>query len=473
MSDDPEIPALLNSLDDTSLAFSYHPAWGFVGVSLGVALLIAVSFAESLSLQDAPGLRIIYAEQGEPIWDDTIPIGVRHVPMSEFPTISDTLESLRESVSPTQAREYEAIFQSMGIEKTEVVICANLDTETFESLLASGRLPEPGEPEVLSGIYTRLDSFTLDDQQFEVVGRITSSAAGLHFAYLLPRDDSMESAFFTHPDATVGWLDLDARDEIQTLDPSQGELKNLNLASNQIPAKPAIAIASMLGLTLVAFFGMLAHLSTFRILHSGRCGPLRPALRVFLQHSKLVLGMHVLLYGTFFGMMIFSYTRPVAQMWTNNFIVSQFEQGSVAHIGEAYASGSIPRAAWATFFNNFVLQTLLMTVLVSLLLPMIGILKTMLSFSLVGFGMVPSWAGMTGLYTFHSITLTLEFEAYIFACICVAYFWGNLVVGAINKDFSEHFRRSSYTLLSGTLLAGIMLAFAGIYEAVTLILARS
>ena len=182
--------------------------------------------------------------------------------------------------------------------------------------------------------------------------------------------------------------------------------------------------------------------------------------------------MHMLMYGAFFGMMTFGYTQPIAQMWMSNFIVSQFEQGSVAYIGEAYESGSIPRAAWATFFNNYVIQTVLMTVLISLVLPMIGILKTMLSLIVVGFGMAPTWAGMTGMYTFHSITMTLELEAYIFACICVVFFWGNLVAGAMKNEFLAGLKRSIQVLMSGTLLAGIMLALAALYEAATLILAR-
>jgi len=159
-------------------------------------------------------------------------------------------------------------------------------------------------------------------------------------------------------------------------------------------------------------------------------------------------------------------------MWFNNLIISEFDQGSISYIGDALKSKSIFRTTLAVFFNNYVMQTVLLTVGISLILPMIGILKTLLSFLLVGFVMVPSWIGMSGVYSYHSITMTLELEAYVFTCVCVAYFWGSVVDGVLNKDFGGGLKRGFLALMSGTLLAGIMLAFAGLYESVTLILAR-
>lgn len=471
MSDLPEIPEP-EITDGESLAFSYHPAWGFFGVVVGVLLLVLVAFFEQRSLRDAPGRDIVYCEQGEPIWEDSVPIGVHQVPMSEFPFVADLLEQARATGGSAQDKEVERLIVGSRMEDTESIICVDLPVADLNALLEWGRLPEPGTTEVLAGVYARLKTFSLDEREFTVVGGLSRSARGLDFAYLIPRHDFVESTFFQHEDATQGWIDFSGRPKIEVLENPEELFEGLDVVVSPLQTRPAFVYMTMLGLAIVAFFGMLAHLSVFRILYSARCGPLRPAFRAILTHPRTVIAMHAIGYGTFFVMMFVALKYPVPQMWMNNMIQSEFESGKISYVMDAYKSGNVVLAAWATFWNNYVMQTVLLTVGISLVIPMIGILKTLLSLALVGFGMVPIQAGMSRLHTFHSITMTLELEAYLFACICVAYFWGSFFVGAAKNDLWTHVKRGSRALLSGTLLAGIMLALAGLYEAVTLILAR-
>ena len=101
-------------------------------------------------------------------------------------------------------------------------------------------------------------------------------------------------------------------------------------------------------------------------------------------------------------------------------VKQQFTEGDLAYIGEAYLSGDILAAANATWVNNFLLQTLAMGVLPSLVPLGIGFFKTLLSLGIVGFAMAPMWTDIIGNYVLHSGTMVLELEPYVivaWACI--------------------------------------------------------
>lgn len=458
--------------EDESVAFGYHPLWGFAGVILGVLVLLTVAYFESASLRDKPFVGALYAVGDLPDWGNPVEIRMRRVPLEAFPQINDFTEELRDNSGESQRDDIDRLIEGTGILRTERIISVPMTPEELRPLLASGRLPVPGEAELLAGVHARLDEFSLDGQTFEVVGRLAPSVAGFHFAYMLPAHESWLPVFEGHPDAETGWLDSTGQETLAEMEDPQSVTQDYQLSTLQVPIHPQYTAATISGLMLVAIFGLMAHLSVFRILYTRPCGPLRPALRVFLTWPKTVIAMHLFLYGSFFGAMLIATRLPLIQMWLTNMIQYEFDAGGLGYVGDAYASGNVMRAAGATFFNNFVLQTLGLTMLVSLVIPGIGIIKTLLSFVLVGFGMVPVWSGTTAMFTFHSITMTLELEAYIFACVCVFYFWANLAVGIFKNQFGRRLKQSCLALMSGTLLAALMLAFAGLYEAATLILAR-
>ncbi len=81
--------------------------------------------------------------------------------------------------------------------------------------------------------------------------------------------------------------------------------------------------------------------------------------------------------------------------------------------------------------------------------------------------MTPLWSGMPGMLIFHSVTMVLELEAYVFACVTVALFWIH-VVRSLRQ--SEPLGYAIRILLAGTALSGVLLAIAALYEATTLIL---
>lgn len=466
-----DAPRAEETPESEPLAFGFHPFWGFAGVFLGVLVLFAVAFVEARTLRDQPFVNAVFALGEAPEWADPITIHMRSVPAEAFPQVHKYINDLRDASQEASRDEIERLIDGTKILRTERIISAPLTQEQLEPLLGSGRLPVPGQPETLAGVHARLDEFSLDGQKFKVVGRLSRSVAGFHFAYLIPAHETWQSAFEGHPDAEAGWLDPKGYETLASLDDPADAVSDLDLSSRQVPIATNLVAAAISGLMFIAFFGLMAHLSVFQFLYRGPCGPLRPALRVILTWPKTVVSMHVLLYGGFFGAMLIAARLPLIQTWLMNMVRYEFQSGNLEYVGDAYASGNILHAAWATFFNNFVLQTLGLTILISLVIPMIGILKTLLSFVLVGFGMVPVWSGTVSTFTFHSITMTLELEAYIFACVCVFFFWVHLGAAVFKGQFGKRIKRSFAVLLSGTLLSGIMLAIAGLYEAVSLILA--
>ena len=453
------------------LAFDHHPAWGLIGVTLGVLVILAAGYYEQRTLQQRPFADALYAFGKVPEWVEPIPIQSRRLPRNAFPSVYDALDEMRNSAQGQAREDIETLIQSTGVMDTERIIQVPFTQELLQSALLTGRLPEPGKPELLAGANARLNEFKIDGQTFRVVGRLRRAASPFHFAYLIPKHEAWLPIFEEHPAAETGWFDLQGRIGLrQSADPRK-DIETYNLEAIEVPTDPRITAATISGLMLVALFGAMAHLSVFRVLMPLRCGPLRPAFRVVLTRPRVVILMHLLLFGSFFAMTLAATRMPVPNMWLLSFIRHTFDHGELQHVGQAYASGNIPMAAWATFFNNYIIQTLILTFAISLVIPMIGILKTLLSFLMVGFGMSPIWAGAAMGYSYHSITLTLELEAYIIACVIVFHFWAHLAMTLIKGQFRRRLKESLQALASGLLLTALMLATAAAYEAITLIAA--
>ena len=73
-------------------------------------------------------------------------------------------------------------------------------------------------------------------------------------------------------------------------------------------------------------------------------------------------------------------------------------------------------------------------------------------------------------FTYHSITMTLELEAYVVACFAVALGPVRIVQGFFRKALGSGLRAALEIAAGGAVLCAVMLAGAALYEAVTLIL---
>jgi hypothetical protein len=450
-----------------------HPAVGFPLIILGVLVLAINGILEAGALQSQAWHDAVWSPDGDSPWEDAIPVRSRMISWDNFPDLRAEIDKARDDARGRQAEQLEAILANSGMEDTERVVFLDLPSTELESLIVSGRLPEPGQPEVLAGVFARLDSFEMDDVTFTVVGHLASSISGFHFAYILPTAPEFEPLFSEEQDDVAqGWLLPSGRARLAEDTDDLDALQDQQILGQRVPTSGSHAWVSMMGLLLVAVGGTIAHMTVFTIASRRHRGILAPGIRAALEQPRVLVGMHVVLFGSFFAMMAVGIVFPVPHLWLQNFIAHEFSTGGLSYVGDAYASERVFAAALMTWVNNFVVQTVGMTFGISLVIPLLGLLKNLASFTMVGFGMAPLWSGMAWMFSFHSITMTLELEAYIIACVIVVYFWRRVIVGLRDKEVIPELRRGFRALGSGIMLTGTMLGIAALYEAATLILLR-
>ncbi len=395
-----------------------------------------------------------------------IPLWTREVERSKAEPSEDPLQAALKTLLETEGLEAEGALP-------EYVVAAELEPETLAPLLASGRLPEPGRPEVLAGDLADETPFMLDGVPFTVTGRLRGSVSGFSIDYLLPYDPALERFFSEAAGATRGSLFIDGLRRVEELLPatkSEKPLKSPEYTGGQTRTPALYAWAAWLGLLLVAAGGVTAYRRVFVRLSHYPSLVLGPIIHETTHRPRLFAALHILMYPTFFGAMAAGLYLPELNYRLTEYLGFVFTQGDLSYIGDAYASGDILKATGATFLNNYVVQTLGLTFAISLFPIPLGVLKTLVSFGMVGFGMAPLWYGAAAGYAYHSITMVLELEAYVLACFTITVWpirwWRTLTGPAPGREFLYNLR----LFLGGALLAGIMLAIAALYEATTLIL---
>ncbi len=427
----------------------------------GLALLAIAATLDEQSRDPALWPDAVFAVKGDPPWDSAVRTWVRRVPINNFPVQRTLYETAKRRLSP-------GWFASFPFDHTEWFLATDLPPDAFAPLLESGRLPRPGTDEVLAGAFARAEFVQVDDGAFRVVGRLKRGVGALAAAYVLPGDEVWEPLWFST--ASLGWFDPNGLERVRNRDDAEAFVDRHEIHGGIAPAPMNAVLASLGGLVLVAIGGAFAFLALYPLLLRRGLGIFRPAARSAVEHPRVVFLMHVLLYGTFFAFTLPTLAYPFVNVLMQEFIGRTFSEGSLSYVGDAYASGHVIRATFATWVNNFVVQTAGLTMLPSVIVPMLGVLKTAASFAIAGLGMTPLWSGMPGLFLFHSITMVLELEAYIFACVAVCVFWIKIVRGLRERRLGDAAHDAFMTLLSATLLAGVTLAIAAFYEATTLIL---
>jgi hypothetical protein len=351
----------------------------------------------------------------------------------------------------------------------ERVIAVAVDPQQFAPLLEAGRLPAPGSAEVLAGDLARSEPFELDGERFEVVGQLKRGVSGLVFAYLAAYSPEIAPHFTAAAGATQGWLHPEGLSQLKTLLPDHGPASE-DVLGGQTRVPAWCTLSAMLGLLLVAWGGAAVYARLFRCLSDPPTPVLGPVLQETVRRRRLFRGVHVALYGVFFSFMVAGAEFPLLNYRLTEYMRGVFAEGGLSYIGDAYASQNILDAALATYYNNYVVQTLGYTFLISLPPLALGVFKTAASFALVGFAMTPIWAGAATGYMFHSLTMALELEAYILASFVVLVWplrlWRAVTGGAFGREVFTGLR----ILLGGAIVTGVMLAAAALYEAVTLIM---
>lgn len=442
---------------------THDPAIGIAILAVGILLITVTSHFEGKQNSDAPLENGLLGISDQPPWDDAIPALIQKLPLSNFPEYEQALKMFEGTPNEEQADELKNFLPR------ERCILMDLTDQRLAGIVASGRAPIPGANEALAGHWAKRDTFEIDGEIFTVVGRITRTASGLSFAYVIPVNIDIQQGYaLARDDWAAGWYHPNGIERLQSMDEGEREqLSGVTLIRPSIPARPKHAWAVVIGLVLVALGGALAQTQLLVHLSRRPFGILTPILGAIRAHPILYTLCHFVLYGTLFTGMAIALFLPAYHLMLLEVTTQQFESGGLAYVADAYASGNIPLAAAMTFVNNYFMATVATTALPSLFIPFAGVLINALRFGLVGFVMSPMSADMASTYIFHSITLTLELEAYVIAVFAIC-LWPISIARSFRHD--GEWKIGLKAMASGTLLTGIMLAIAALYEAASLIL---
>lgn len=395
---------------------------------------------------------------------NAIPVSVRRLDEGYLQESAEMLAELRKNDWGNE------VIDTLKLDKAENVVLMDLPRERLQEILGAGRLPEPGQPEALAGELARGNEFPLDDEIFRVVGRLRRGVGGLAFAYVIPDTEEMGKHFTTESGATTGHIeitpaaDVEEEAEAERSEAPQKVIGGLNLADNMV------SLLTLLGLMFVATGGSLAQFRFLRLLSARWSDVFAASLSEILAYPRLFASIHILLYSLFFVGMFVAKTNPVFSLRMAEYVRQQFGEGDLSYIGAAYASGDIIRATLATFYHNYLVATVSLTLLPSIVIPFAGLFKNAVTFGAVGFVMSPIWEGSAAPLVYHSITMTLEMEAYIVASFAVTLMPILWFRGLRNKNGVLGYLNGFRAISHGTLISGLMLAIAAAYEAITLIL---
>lgn len=429
-------------------------------VAAGVALMLYLGWIESKNQESQVWRNALVVADGKPFWNDVYPARFRTIREELGPFYPLVQEVLKQ---PNGA----SLVESMRLDMREYVVAVSMPDSEWAPLVESGRVPEPGRPEVLAGPMCRFDRFTLDGIEFKVVGKLQRGTAGLSFAYLLPDSGDVMRLFDDSRGATRGWIDKDASNRERTGAQGSDESARVLLAST--PAQPMVARGVFAALLFVVLGGAVLQV---RLLQA-----FCRRTRIFANlidsthtHARLFRAVHICCYGALMASMMLGFAFPLAHRLAMVMVNDLFMRGDLAYIGNAYMSENILHATVATFINNYIVQTLSITMLPSLLIPVWGLLKTMLNLSIAGFVLAPLYTGVAWGFAFHSITVSLEVEAYVIAAHATLLYGLHLWRGLRSGAFVQSAILASKTMIEAAALTGILLLVAAGYEAATLIL---
>jgi len=347
--------------------------------------------------------------------------------------------------------------------------------DDFLPMLVSGRLPEPGKPEALAGDLTPQESFKIDDTVYNVVGVLSRDYAPFLGAYIvsfesLPKIPENVMPGFAFPNSASLFLKLQQANgkEYEKIDLTEG------ISGLQGRTTDLFAFGTAISLLIICLSLKELLFIFYRRLANPPTPLLGPLFTEIYQRKKLFRFVNTFFYAVFFVNLLVALYEPETHRLIIYYINHVFSEGNLKYIGEAYEQGNIARAAITTFHNNFWMQTFLLTILISIPPFMLGFFKNLISFSFAGYAMSPIWAGSATQLSFHSITIVLELEAYILSVFAVIlwtyYFWNAIFT---RKQLKNKVSKGFRVLIASTLASGCILAIAGLYEAITIILYSS
>ncbi len=353
------------------------------------------------------------------------------------------------------------------------------DIDVAAKSLAWGRAPRPGEREVIAGYWAeRQEQIRLGETTLAVVGGLKRDAALLTGSYLIPKSKSSDALFAQETEEVrSAFLVSLASDQLR----SQRIRGKLNFG---FPPKEFALIVPRLPMTSGPFRGYLLGQALFCLGGSGiliglyawaatrvRWRILCDPLSELAARRSLLWCVHLGYFGLYLLAASVVYDMPDVQNALAALTRSAITSGSgpLGIAGTAYASRSIPVAAFVTFIVNFLLGSIIQLTLPSLVIPGSGAIVAAVRATMIGLILAPSSRQLAQGMLLHSGTLLLECEGYILAT-----FFGLLVPVYLlrlesGSSFISRYQKAVGLNLRGNVLIALVLATAAVYEAVELI----
>jgi hypothetical protein len=367
----------------------------------------------------------------------------------------------------------------------------------------AGRLPVAGRDEVLAGAHAlSSERLTVGERTFKVVGVLKPGLALLSGCYFVPPSPAVER-LFAEGDPAVRHATLVGL--TGELAPDRHLVKELEAA---FPTDKFARVMAATRLGREAYYLYLLGQAGLLVGGSGvliglyrwgadkvRSRWLAAPLREIARRPRLVWTVHLIYFGLVLLGALAVYELPEVQMVLMASVRDQFagKSGPLSAAGRAYVSGSIVRAAAVTFLVNYLLGTVAMITLPSVIVPGVG--AVVAAFRAYSWGVLlgPAFVQTAFAMLPHSWTMLLEGEGYIlaafFALLIPIYLVSRqddspgaaadadpddpAAVPAVAKPAASslggRFRRALVLNLEGLVWVALVLAVAALYEATELI----
>jgi hypothetical protein len=389
---------------------------------------------------------------------------------------NDRTEVLLESLSHAAAAQASRLQAQL---RPKLIRLPLQKAEISAGMLQSGRLPTAGRDEVLAGTQSlSRDVLTVAGRKLEVVGVLKSDVVLFADCYLIPSSPSTNE-LFADGDTSVQaatlvrlgaeqFLDREVLQRLEAAYPSPRFIRIVGLAAFDSRA----FYLYLIGITGLLLGGAGTWIGLFRWL-AARIGwsVLAAPLEEMRRRPGLLWSVHLAYFGLVVLAGLLIYQAPEVQTVLLSAVGSEFQSSGspLAVAGKAYASGSIPRAAAATFLINFLIGSLAMISLPSAVVPGAGILLAGLRAALWGLLLAPVSVLMAAVMLPHSWTLLLEGEGYVLAAFFALLIPIHVCQPRLGGGAWSRFGRVLLLNLKANVLVALVLALAAVYEAIEVI----
>jgi hypothetical protein len=431
----------------------------------------------------------------KPLPGRAITARLRFLPGDE---LAETLLNILRTAAPEASRSLEVQLRPKLIE------IAVADAGIGADAIDAGRLPVAGRDEVLAGAHAlSSERLRIGERTFKVVGVLKPGLALLSGCYFVPPSPA-GGTLFPEGDPLVQQATLVGLTREQAQD--RHVLKELETA---FPAAKYGRLMAAMRLGRDAYYLYLLGQAGLLLGGSGvliglycwgaeavRSPWLAAPLREIQRRPRLVWTVHLVYFALVFLGALWVYELPEVQMILMASVRDQLggKSGPLSAAGRAYLSGSIPRAAAVTFLVNFLLGTIAMITLPSLIVPGVGVVVAALRASSWGILLGPAFVEAAWAMLPHSWTMLLEGEGYILATFFAVLIPVYLLAPATERPsptgeespddpaaipvvpkpagnpLGDRFRRALLLNLQGSVWVALVLAVAALYEATELIL---